>query len=66
MDLVTASILGLGKSPSSLGTTLALLITFLGIGVLANALIVYIVGQVLAERRENLERMRRYDEAHRG
>jgi phage shock protein PspC (stress-responsive transcriptional regulator) len=37
------------------GQTIALLITFLGIGVLVNVLIVYIVAQVLAERRQNQE-----------
>ena len=37
----------------ALGQTLALLATFLGIGVLVNLLIVYIVGQVLAERKQN-------------
>jgi len=45
----------LGQSPSSLGQTIALLLTFLGIGVIANVLIVYVVAQVLAERRENQE-----------
>jgi hypothetical protein len=40
----------------SLGQTLALLATFLGIGVIVNLLIVYIVGQVLAERKQNQER----------
>ncbi len=40
---------------AALGQTLALLATFLGIGVLANLLIVYIVGQVLAERKQNQE-----------
>ena len=40
----------------SVGQTLALLATFLGIGVIANLLIVYIVGQVLAERKQNQER----------
>jgi hypothetical protein len=45
----------LGQTASSLGQTIALLITFLGIGVIANVLIVYIVAQVLAERRENQE-----------
>ncbi len=60
MHLVIASgILGLGESPSSLGQTLALLITFLGIGVLVNGLIVYIVAQVIVERRQNQERQRR-------
>lgn len=51
-----ADILGLGHSVSSFGQTLALLITFLGIGVIANILIAYTVGQVLAERRQNQER----------
>ena len=37
------------------GQTLALLATFGGIGVLVNLLIVYIVAQVLAERRQNKE-----------
>jgi hypothetical protein len=46
----------LGQGPSALGTTVSLLITFLGIGLLANVLIVYIVGQVLVERRQNQER----------
>jgi len=45
--------------PASLGRargqTIALLLTFLGIGVIANVLIVYIVAQVLAERKENQE-----------
>ena len=43
----------LGQSPSSLGTTIALLLTFGGIGVIVNVLIVYIVAQVLAERKDN-------------
>ena len=47
----------LGSSPDSFGQTLALLITFLGIGVIANVLIVYVVAQVLAERKQNQERM---------
>ena len=54
--LIAASILGLGDSPSSFGQTLALLITFGGIGVIVNLLIVYIVAQVAAERRQNEER----------
>jgi hypothetical protein len=37
------------------GQTLALLLTFLGIGVLVNVLVIYIVFQVLAERKENRE-----------
>ncbi|MGO9904640.1 MAG: hypothetical protein ACLP4R_14435 [Solirubrobacteraceae bacterium] len=43
----------LGQSPSALGTTIALLLTFGGIGVIVNVLIVYIVAQVLAERKDN-------------
>lgn len=38
------------------GQTLALLLTFLGIGVLVNVLIIYIVFQVLAERKQNQQR----------
>ncbi len=49
----------LGQSPNSLGQTIALLLTFLGIGVIVNVLIVYIVAQVLAERKENRERAQR-------
>jgi hypothetical protein len=59
VNLVISSILGLGESPSSFGSTLALLITFLGIGVLVNGLIVYIIAQVLQERRQNQDRIRR-------
>ncbi len=57
--LSAGDILGLGHSVSSSGQTLALLITFLGIGVVANLLIVYAVGQALAERRQNQERAAR-------
>jgi len=46
----------LGQTPSSLGTTIALLLTFLGIGVIVNVLIVYVVAQVMAERKQNQER----------
>ena len=46
----------LGQTPSSLGQTIALLLTFLGIGVIVNVLIIYIVAQVMAERKENQER----------
>jgi len=42
-------------SSNSLGQTLALLATFLGIGVLVNLLIFYVVGLVLAERKQNQE-----------
>jgi hypothetical protein len=61
--LLTGDILGLGHSISSFGETLALLITFLGIGVVANLLIVYAVGQALAERRQNRERVERLQES---
>jgi phage shock protein PspC (stress-responsive transcriptional regulator) len=37
------------------GQTLALLATFLGIGILVNLIIFYIVAQVLAERKQNQE-----------
>jgi Na+-transporting methylmalonyl-CoA/oxaloacetate decarboxylase gamma subunit len=39
----------------ALGQTLALLVTFLGVGVVANVLIVYAVLQVMGERRQNRE-----------
>jgi hypothetical protein len=39
----------------ALGVTLALLATFLGIGVLVGALVLYIVAQVLAEHKQNQE-----------
>ncbi len=42
-------------SAAALGQTLALLATFLGIGVLVNMLIVYVIAQVLAERKQNQE-----------
>jgi hypothetical protein len=57
--MLVADILGLGNAPSAGGQTLALAITFLGIGVVANVLIVYAVAQVLAERKQNQERQRR-------
>ena len=40
---------------SSLGQTLALLATFIGIGILVNVLVVYIIALVLAERKQNQE-----------
>jgi hypothetical protein len=46
----------------SLGQTLALLATFLGIGILVNVLIVYILAQVFAERKQNQERRARLRE----
>ncbi|MGA2015232.1 MAG: hypothetical protein ABSH51_32540 [Solirubrobacteraceae bacterium] len=63
--LMLADVLGLGHSTSSFGETLALAITFLGIGVVANILIVYAVIQAMAERRQNQERQARYNETGR-
>ncbi|MGA2926035.1 MAG: hypothetical protein ABSG43_08575 [Solirubrobacteraceae bacterium] len=40
----------------ALGQTLALLATFLGVGVLVNVLIFYIVALVLGERKQNQQR----------
>ena len=60
--LSAASILSLGESPSAFGQTLALLITFLGIGVIANLLIAYVVAQVLAERKQNQERQQGFEQ----
>jgi hypothetical protein len=40
----------------ALGQTLALLATFVGIGVIVNVLIIYIVAQVLGEHKQNRER----------
>jgi hypothetical protein len=42
-------------SNEALGQTLALLATFVGIGILVNVLIVYIVAQVFVERKQNRE-----------
>jgi hypothetical protein len=49
----------LGQSPSATGSTIALLLTFLGIGIIANVLIFYVIGQVMAERKENQEHRQR-------
>ena len=58
--VIATGILGLGESPSSFGSTLALILTFIVIlGGVVNVLIAYIVAQVMNERRENQERMRR-------
>jgi hypothetical protein len=46
----------------ALGQTLALIATFGGVGVLVNLLIVYIVLQVMAERRENQERQQQLNQ----
>jgi Na+-transporting methylmalonyl-CoA/oxaloacetate decarboxylase gamma subunit len=40
---------------TALGQTLALLATFLGVGIVVNVLIVYAVVQVLGERKQNRE-----------
>ena len=55
MHLVIASgILGLGESPSSFGTTLALMLTsFVIMGGVVNFLVGYIVSHVLVERKQN-------------
>jgi hypothetical protein len=45
-------------SSQALGQTLALLATFLGVGVIVNILVVYIVGLVQSEHRQNQERMK--------
>jgi hypothetical protein len=60
--MITASILGLGDQPSAFGQTLALIITFIGIGIFVNVLIVYVVFQVLAEHKQNQERQRGFDQ----
>ena len=45
---------------AALSQTIALVVTFfVAIGVIVNLLVVYIVGGVLAERRENQERRER-------
>jgi hypothetical protein len=44
------------SASAAVGETIALGATFLGIGVIVNVLIVYIIGEVLGERRENQER----------
>jgi hypothetical protein len=45
-------------SDEATGQTLALLATFVGIGVLVSILVAYIVGQVFAEHKQNQERER--------
>jgi energy-converting hydrogenase Eha subunit E len=59
--LIAADFLGLGHSTSSFGETLALALTFIGVGVIVNVLIVYAVVQVMVERRQNRERMEAYE-----
>jgi hypothetical protein len=64
MHLVIGSgILGLGESPSSFGTTLALILTwFVIMAGVVNFIVIYIVGNVMVERKQNLKRMREYDD----
>jgi hypothetical protein len=65
MQLALGDILGLGHSLSAFGYSLALILTwFVAIGLLVNGLVVYIVGQVLVERKANQARIRAYDAAH--
>ena len=66
MHLVIASgILGLGESPSSFGQTLALVLTwFVVMGGVVNFIVAVIVGQVMAERKQNQQRAREYDARH--
>ena len=63
--LLAADLLGLGHSTSSFGETLALAITFLGIGIIANVLIGYAVFTALSERKQNKERIAAYDRGER-
>jgi hypothetical protein len=39
----------------ALGQSLALLATFVGIGIIANVLILYVIAQVFAEHKQNQE-----------
>jgi phage shock protein PspC (stress-responsive transcriptional regulator) len=43
------------------GQTIALLITFIGIGILVNVLIIYIIAQVMLERKQNQKRQRSFE-----
>ena len=62
--VIESAILGLGKSVSSFGQTLALVLTFFVVlGGLVNVLIGYIVGQVMVERKQNAARRQAYDAA---
>ena len=65
MHAVTASILGLGESPSSFGVSLALSLTFVVIiGGVVNFLVGYASSRAAVERKQNQERMREYDARH--
>ncbi len=48
--------MGLAIASEALGQTLALLATFIGIGIVVNVVIVYIVALVVVERKQNRER----------
>ena len=66
MHLAMAQILGLGKSPSSFGVTLALILTwFVIMGGVVNFIVGYIISTVMAERKQNQQRAREYDARHR-
>jgi hypothetical protein len=63
--LLASGILDLGESPSSFGTTLALILTwFVVMGGVVNFFVVYIIGQVMVERKQNQQRRREYDARH--
>jgi membrane protein YqaA with SNARE-associated domain len=66
MHLLFASgILDLGESPSSFGTTLALILTwFVVMGGVVNFIVGYIMSQVMVERKQNQQRRREYDARH--
>jgi site-specific recombinase len=65
MHAVPASLLGLGQSPSSFGTTLAIVLVFIVlVGGIVNFLVGFIVAQVVRERSENIDRRRAYDDLH--
>jgi hypothetical protein len=57
--MVSAGILG--DSPSATGQTLALLITFIGIGIFVNLLVAYAIFQVMAEHKQNRERQQEFE-----
>jgi Na+-driven multidrug efflux pump len=46
-------------SAAATAQTFALLVTFLGIGIFVNLLVVYVVAQVIGEREQNRERQGR-------
>ena len=63
--LIASGILGLGESPSAFGQSLALILTwFVVMGGVVNFIVGYIISQVIAERKQNQQRMRDYDSGH--